>query len=59
MAPRVAGESHHYKELRRLAANPGGGHEGEAYANAVLVPEPRNKYDKNAVQVTVDGVTVG
>jgi collagen type III alpha len=55
----VVGESHRIPDLRRIAGRMGGGPEGEAETTAVLVPEPDNKFDPNAVSVAIDGTTVG
>jgi hypothetical protein len=54
----VVGESHHQTLLEDIC---GGRTEDGANHKcaALLVPEPKNPYDKNAVAVTVDGKTVG
>lgn len=55
----VVGEGHHKHELSRLANHYGGGLTGEARVVAVLVPEPTNPYDRNAVAVVIDEQLVG
>jgi hypothetical protein len=55
----VVGESQYGPALQKIGRRLGGGPEGEAMTTAVLVPEPQNKYDPNAVAVNVDGATVG
>lgn len=54
----VVGESHYQKALERIA---GGRSEDGAEHDciAVLVPEPQNKHDRNAIRVDIDGRTVG
>ena len=54
----VVGESHYQKALERIA---GGRSEDGAEHDciAVLVPEPQNKHDRNAIRVDIDGMTVG
>ncbi len=54
----VAGESHYQDALRELA----GGAPGEVVRRdfeAVLLPEPENFYDPNAVKVEIRGRLVG
>lgn len=56
----VVGESHHESEIRSLfpASLPSeGGHSVET--TAILVPEPKNQFDTNAVAVHVEGKHVG
>lgn len=57
----VVGESRHKPELLSLiaAAPPREKERGEVYVLARLEREPTNKYDKNAVKVTIDGKHVG
>lgn len=58
-AQQVAGESHYVAQLRKVTRSLGGGREGEVMTDAVLVPDPRNRFDSNAVQVLIDGQQVG
>lgn len=54
----VRGESHYQKALARIAGAKG--ISGKRVAcSALLVPEPSNPYDRNAVQVIVSGALVG
>jgi hypothetical protein len=56
----VAGESHHEAEIRKATKQLGGvNSSGEIQTSAVLVPEPKNRYDSNAIAVTLAGFTVG
>ena len=55
----VAGESYHSKEIGRLFRSWGLTEGGVTMRVATLVPEPTNRYDKNAVKVLVDGSLVG
>lgn len=55
----VAGESYHRKEIARLFMSWGLREGGVTMRIATLVPEPTNRYDKNAVRVMVDGALVG
>lgn len=55
----VAGESYHSKEIARLFRSWGMTDGGVTMRVATLVPEPTNRYDKNAVKVLVDGALVG
>lgn len=55
----VAGESYHSKEIARLFRSWGLVEGGVTMRVASLVPEPTNRYDKNAVKVLVDGAHVG
>lgn len=53
----VVGESHYQQHLWRLV---GGKQDGVRHpVVAVLLPEPSNKYDANAIQVQIDGGVVG
>jgi hypothetical protein len=54
----VAGESHYQDALREIV---GPGAEGEVAVDteALLVPEPSNPHDSNAVMVQIDGKLVG
>jgi ATP-dependent exoDNAse (exonuclease V) beta subunit len=52
----VAGESHHTHQLKKVA---GREEEGEREVYAELRREPANHYDRNAVQVIIDGGVVG
>lgn len=53
----VAGESNYLDAIRAIV----GGHTEwtEVTTQALLVPEPTNRYDRNAVQVVIDGNVVG
>ena len=54
----VVGESHYQEALWQIV----GGHRAEHVrhpVNAVLVPEPDNPYDHNAIAVRVEGLLVG
>lgn len=55
----VVGESRYVRGLKKLAKRLGGGPTGEAMTTAVLLAEPFNVYDANAVAVAIDGDTVG
>jgi hypothetical protein len=55
-AQEVVGESHYGAQLSRLA---GREREGEREVVAQLRREPSNRYDRNAVQVLIDGCLVG
>lgn len=54
----VVGESHYLPALRRILPH-GGRWREELELSALLVPEPANRHDPNAVAVRVDGSTVG
>lgn len=58
MGLEVHGESHHQEALA-LVANLAGGDVLRRAVVAVLVPDPRNEYDRNAVRVEVFGRLVG
>lgn len=55
----VAGESYHRSEIGRLFRKWGLKAGGVTMRVAVLVPEPTNKHDRNAVKVVIDGEHVG
>lgn len=51
----VVGESRYLKNISQIL----GGREGEKITIATIVSEPENKFDKNAIRIDVDGLTVG
>lgn len=53
---RVAGESHHFRDLAHLA---GPAASGERELTASLQREPGNRHDPNAVKVVIEGRLVG
>lgn len=55
----VAGETHHLREIQRLLPRrlPASGAEIDVVCQ--LVPEPRNKFDRNAVRVESSGALLG
>ncbi|HRY10042.1 MAG TPA: DUF2510 domain-containing protein [Candidatus Nanopelagicales bacterium] len=55
----VIGESRHAKELITIAKNHGGRGTGEVFTEALLIPEPNNPADRNAIKVVVEGQHVG
>ncbi len=55
----VAGESHYASALKAIVNRNSGEREGELNVTAVLMPESRNRHDRNAVKVLVDGNQVG
>lgn len=55
----VAGESHYGSAFEAIVNRNGGGREVELSVTAVLLPEPRNRHDRNAVKVLVAGDQVG
>lgn len=55
----VAGEFHHQDEIRSLLPPTFPESGVEAEFTAYLMPEPHNRYDRNAVRVEVQGRTVG
>jgi hypothetical protein len=55
----VAGESYRASEIGRLMAKWGLKGGGVTMRQAVLVPEPSNRYDRNAVKVVIEGEHVG
>jgi len=54
----VVGESHYKPALRRLAGSHGD-ESADQLCIATLVPEPSNPYDRNAVRVDINNLTVG
>jgi hypothetical protein len=55
----VVGESHYLKELWSIVGQHRPGEPVRFSTVALLVPEPENPYDKNAVKVVIDGLKVG
>jgi hypothetical protein len=55
----VVGESHYFDALRSVVATRDRRATGEMMVQAVLVPEPANRHDPNAVAVTIEGRLVG
>lgn len=55
----ISGESHHIKEITRITGKPRLNEETEVETIGALVPEPRNKYDHNAVRLEVNGQLLG
>lgn len=55
----VAGESHHLDEIRTLVPAQQRAVGAELDRTAALLPEPKNKYDVNAIRVIVDGHLLG
>ena len=55
----IVGENHRRDAVRDVFRAHGGRSGGETAAEAVLVPEPGNPYDRNAVRVDIDGKAVG
>lgn len=55
----VAGESFHEKEIRALLPRTMGTESVEIQEQALLVPEPTNRHDRNAVKVMIRGQHVG
>jgi collagen type III alpha len=55
----VAGESNYTDAIRKVFSGNFSSEWSEAKAVAQLVPEPKNKYDRNAVQVLIYGAVVG
>jgi len=54
----IVGESNYQDELEKIVG--ARTEEGcEHYCQALLVPEPANRYDPNAVYVSIDGLKVG
>lgn len=51
----VVGESHYLSNIVRAVR----GKEGERFMRVGLEREPKNKYDSNAIKVTIKGMTVG
>jgi collagen type III alpha len=54
----VAGESHYLAALEKVLRKSGGGRD-EVETTALLVPEPDNRHDPNAVAVLIQHETVG
>lgn len=54
----IVGTSKYQRELSRLMG-PKGEHGVDETCGAVLTPEPKNPYDKNAVRCEISGVHVG
>jgi hypothetical protein len=54
----VVGESRYQNHLQALAGNHGTD-SAAVSATAILMPEPTNQYDKNAVCININGKTVG
>jgi len=54
----IVGESHYQRVIESIVGGktPDGAHK---YCAALILPEPTNKYDKNAVVVTISQRTVG
>ncbi len=59
MCQNVVGESHYEVNLKQIAGRLGGGPTGEAITTAVVMAQPTNEYDPNAVAVLIDGAIVG
>ena len=55
----VSGESHYMDALEAILGPSVGGHSRERAIIAVLVPEPDNQYDPNALMVIIDRQQVG
>ena len=58
----MSGESHYLAAIERLCADTRTGSAGgpdEFHVTAMLIPEPTNRHDRNAVAVKVGGETVG
>lgn len=55
----VEGESYHRLEVSRLFGGIGRAEGGVTMQDAYLVPEPDNRYDRNAVKVVIRGEHVG
>lgn len=51
----VVGESNYFNNIKKIV----GGRDGEHTKIATLIREPNNKFDKNAVRIDIDGLTVG
>lgn len=54
----VVGESHHQQHLQALAGKHGKD-SAEVLTTALLLPEPNNPHDKNAVRIYLSGKAVG
>jgi len=56
---KVAGVSHYQDALWKIAGgDPEDGPE-DTFHDAVIEPEPTNKFDKGALKVTIDGLLIG
>lgn len=55
----VVGESHYISALRSIAGKIKQGQDVEVFAPALLVPDPHNPHDRNAVGVHINGQQVG
>lgn len=55
----VAGESHYTEALREVVGKVKQGQDVELKTSALLVPEPRNRHDRNAIAVHIGGHQVG
>jgi hypothetical protein len=57
----IVGESQYKEALARIvkSATDDQRDAGEIYCTAVVIPEPDNKFDPNAIKVTINGATVG
>lgn len=55
----IVGESHYQPALWRITGKSTGDEGPEWRGRAVLIAEPSNAYDRNAVRVAVNGQTVG
>jgi collagen type III alpha len=55
----VVGESRYFDALRSAVATRDRRATGELMVQAVLIPEPENRHDRNAVAVTIDGRLIG
>ena len=55
----VVGESNYQGTLERLAGGRSADGVAQPYHMAALVPEPRNRYDRNAISIRVGGQVVG
>lgn len=53
----VVGESNYVDAIASLFSRPSG--DQETFVDALLLPEPTNKYDSNAIRVVIKGRTVG
>ena len=54
----IVGTSKYQRELTRLFG-PKGAHGAQEQCGAILVPEPKNPHDKNAIRCEIGGVHVG
>ena len=58
LAAEVMGESFHRDAIESIAKNPQG-KPALVYCTALLMPEPTNPHDSNAIKVVIEGETVG